>query len=447
MDFKDYLSIAKLIVGKPFTALTTEEANRIEKQLRLESKLSQNTENEVLLNFIEALRNHQGGLQFLEANPTISCILFRKPKKVNKSVRMQIQNYEHSQIKHFFASCLLSELLETIGSEFQTKKYIRLFELVKFHRFLPDVVVFEIIKNIYARLDYIQSKLEAKLYSATQDIHDLKSMVMYLGDEPLKSRWTKINIEATRFMLAENEINEPALYLIGNYFNIGGKTPKTAFEREKKRELRRGCNCAMIFILFLLIFAFSIVWIITPTPKPTQVKKHQPEAFKKPTWDLPTELATFQHTELTTTYDIDRPETGSDNLGSDFLSGMVPSIVANTLLVNATTSDIIIFSTSRNRSMSILKPTSRYIRAGDSLKWSAYFGTRLYIGKDPKLIVQQGGDGLTPKFRFLEMEISAKELIQKEFYFTEKLTVRDSLDSFYLENTSTLEFSDLNTNE
>ncbi|GGG36922.1 hypothetical protein GCM10011344_42240 [Dokdonia pacifica] len=437
------------MANKPFTALTTAEANRVEKQLRLESKLSQDPEKEVLLHFIEAIHNHPAGLDFLVGNPNITHVLFKKPKKLNTSARMQVYDYDHSHIKQFFTSCLLSELLETVGSEFQTNKFTRLFELVKFHRFLPDAVVLDIIKRIHARLDYIQSKLDARLESASQDIHDLKSMVIYLGDEPLKARWTKMRVVGIQVTLADDETGGSTLNWINNYFDaLFDTTPKTEFEREKRGELLRGCNCAMGFIVLMFAFFGIVIWIFTATYKSSKVKKPELKAIESTTWDLPKELATFRYDKFTTIYDIKRPETNSDKLGNDFLSGKIPSVLANAFIVNTTTSDMIVFSTSWNRSMTILKPTSKYIRAGDSIRWSSFLGTRLYIGKRPKLIIQQNSDNLALKFRFMEINRNARKLVRKEFYFKGTLTVRDSLGSFYLDATDTLELSsDHNTTE
>ncbi len=449
MDFKDYLSIAKTIAGKPFTALTTEEVHRIEKHVRLESKFPQDSDNGVLLNFINALLHHKDGLDFLEANPAITYVLFHKPEKLHKHTRIQVYDYDLDRIKHFFTSCLLSELLETIGSELQSKKYVRLFELVKYHRFLPEVVVSEIIKGIHTRLDFIQTKLAARLESASQDVHDVKAMVVYLGNVPLKTRWTQMNVQAIGVVLSDDETGGSTFTWIDNYFDaLFDTSPKTAFEQEKRGELLRGCNCAMGFIVLMFVFFGAVIWMITATHESTTIVKKPPSnIFQGTIVDLPKELATFQYNKSTTLYDIERPETNSGKLGVDFLPGTLSPLIGTNFLINETTSDMIVFSTGRNKPISQLKRTSRYVRAGDSIQWSPYLGTRLYIGNNPKYTVQEGSTTMAPRLRFLEMKEAARALVQKEFYFKGKLTVRDSLDYFYLDNTGTLEFSNLNTVE
>ncbi|WP_203296729.1 hypothetical protein [Luteirhabdus pelagi] len=443
MSFYEFLTTSKKRLSKRFSDLTKEEISFEEKELRLESKMINQSGSDQVLNFLNALHETPIGLDFLIDNPNLAKAIFLQKPKFNKSEKTLVMKYQRKDIQHFFYDFLQVELESAIGEAATLNNYSRLLYITKFNKYLPEEIILLLKSKILDKLKVIEKRVNAGIFGVVKELEEIKHITIFLGDQNLIKKCEVIQNLAMKHSL--EEVHKPGIVhfftSIDDFFDALRSEPKTVIEKEKKRETLRGCGMVFLVVAIIILCCFLFIKIFLLSDNKETVAKNYPTYYKNSD-KFPSYLTDFKREEVTN-YKYIGP-TSPQGFPLDRQFSFYPNDVLSRgpNIINNSSFDLIFFSTENTFPLlDTPDAAATYIQSGSSGYTGAHYLNRMYFGDSLSLFNTKYDQKNSTTKRFIAQPKFSKECIKYRIHFRGRntITIIDSLDRIFIDGTGGIE--------
>lgn len=376
MSYLKCLKIINLNYPNLFDNLSENDLIRIEKTLKLESKINQELDINSVKIFLESLKNNKSELVYILNSTRIIEVISNDIWQIKKH-KTEVTD-THLDIKFFLTEYLLNELLLFCENCLKNEWYDQIDKLLYYKNFLPDEVILLIEKRITIKLDHIVNNLKKGYFRAV--INNRPKVLDFAKTLPkLSERVHSIDIMAMRQELkVTNKLGIVVFFeTLFNGFYFLGLNPTSIEEKEERKYAIREMNVILCVLGFLgIILSIGVYYGMKRDNerKEAQSVKRQ-EAFSKSIYGYMTVFDTLKTKNVKL---IDTVKTGDDFFGVS--EGKKRHFKTTPYQVkNNSSYDVIIFPKSFSDPYNQIS-LSYFLKAKDSIV-IAHPIVSLYIGK------------------------------------------------------------------